>query len=377
MENQYGSTLAVTLEGSEFGTPITKTASISQLAVLFMIHAAASWCLMYFLPSKFVFTLIIPATFYSLFGFIVFSPLISGGWPFAPPFGNWRPESGFWKPGLLTTLLVCVLTVLGPILSVNVFPKIPLFPVGIWWGIILFAVTLWYGLTWNGWPLNQIASPAIRCFGGAAIIIIISVLLWTQVNLSGTPFAGKSYDPKGPLQAEWLFGCLVWIIAWMQIFSNAACFQQWPFYKMKKPWCELATTAVIITLGYFTWTISLRYLSPTFSSAAIAGSLIGVIYFHGAVFGLYPFGKYKQPLRGILCLALNLVCVCLWIPLVKLMMQPILLKVQALGLPFDSNVLAVMYTLHFVALTITAHLFFFLRAPLPPAGPPLPPEEII
>jgi len=338
------------------------------------VFMAVSWALMYFIPTIFLFTVVLPASFYVLYSLVVFSPLVSGGWPFAPPLGSWKPGQSFWKPGLGTTALILATAIAGPLFTGYVYPKFPLFPVGFWWGIILFTVTLWYGMVWNGWPLNQKTSPIVRCVGGGLIILGITAALWQLVNLSGTPFAGAAYDPQGPFQAEWFFGFLVWVIVWIQAFSNVLTFQQWPFYKLGQPWCEIAITLVAIPLGWVCWVGSLQFMSPTFSFAAVAGSIIGMQNFHGAIFGYYPFLKHKQPKRGVCNFFTEIALAFVWIALLRILMQPIMAKVQAAGLPFDINVVSVLYTLHFIALLTLIHNFYFLRAPLPASGPPPSPE---
>ncbi len=365
---------AVGNEATEEGSAAAAVPGVGQLGLYLAVFMGISWALMYFIPTGLLFTVLLPASFYMLFGVVVFCPLISGGWPFAPPLGNWTPSDGIWKPGLGTTALIIGAAVAGPLFTGNVYPKFPLFPVGFWWGIILFATTLWYAFVWNGWPLNQNCSPAVRCFGGAGIILAVTAALWQLVNLGGTPFAGAPFDPKGPFQAEWFFGFLVWTIVWIQAFSNVLTFQQWPFYKFGQPFGEIANTVVCVCLGWVCWTVSLKFLTPTFSFAAVAGSIIGMQNFHGAIFGYYPFLKFKQPVRGICNFLTEIALSFVWIALLRVLMRPIVAKVQAAGLPFDANVVAVLFTLHLVALLTLMHNFFFLRAPFPPSGPPPAPE---
>jgi hypothetical protein len=374
-EGHDGMTIdGLAVAGAASGETAAAAPTFGQLVVYLLVFMALSWGIMYFVPTPLLFTVLLPASFYVLYTIVVFCPLISGGWPFAPPLGSWRPGEGIWKSGIGTTALIIAAAVAGPLFTSHIYPRFPLFPVGFWWGIILFTVTLWYAFVWNGWPLNQKCSPAVRCIGGAAIIFAITALLWQLVNLSGTPFAGAPYDPKGPFQAEWFFGLLVWIIVWIQAFSNVLTFQQWPFYKLGQPWGEIASTIVCTLLGWLCWTVSLRFMAPTFSFAAIAGSIIGMQNFHGAIFGYYPFAKFKQPKRGICNFATELVLAFVWIALLRVLMRPILAKVQTAGLPFDINVVSVLFTLHFVALLTLIHNFYFLRAPLPPSGPPPAPE---
>lgn len=357
--------------------PVARTASAPGVAVLgvyLLAFMAISWALMFFIPTVLLFTVVLPASFYVLFGLVVLSPLISGGWPFAPPLGSWRPGQSVWRPGLGTSALLVLAGIAGPLFTGHVYPRFPLFPVGFWWGIILFTVTLWYSMVWNGWPLNQTASPAARCVGGAGIILGVTALLWQLVNLGGTPFAGAPYDPRGPFQADWFFGLLVWTIVWIQAFSNVLTFQQWPFYRLRKPWGELANTATAVVLGWICWTVSLPLMGPTFSFAAVGGSIIGMQNFHGAIFGYWPFARHKQPRRGLYNFVTEIVLAGLWIALLRVLMRPIAAKVAAAGLPFDINVVSVLYTLHFIALLTLVHNFHFLRAPLAPSGPPPSPE---
>lgn len=346
----------------------------AELICYLVVFMLLSWCVMYFTPTGLLFTVLLPASFYALFGTVLFCPLVSGGWPWAPPLGNWKPADGIWKPGIGTTLLIVGLCVLGPMGTSHLYPRIPLFPVGFWWGIILFGITLWYAFVWNGWPVNRLNSPALRCIGGAAVILVVSGLVWRLLNLSSTPFAGAPYDPKGPLQCEWFFGFMVWSIVWIQAFSNVLTFQQWPFYKVKQPFGEILSTAVCFSLGWLCWTVSLKFMSPTLSFAGIAGSIIGMQNFHGAIFGYYPFAKYRQPVRGMANFATEIVLAFAWTALNRVLMAPIVAKVQAAGLPFDVNVVTVLYTLHLIALFTLMHNFFFLRAPFPPSGPPPAPE---
>ena len=376
-DGQQGAAVAVTADNGMSDVKATagmEAPGIAELGLYLLAFMAISWAMMFFIPTPFLFTVLLPASFYVLYSLVVFSPLVSGGWPFAPPLGSWRPGQGWLKPGLGTTVLLTAVSFAGPLFTSYVYPRFPLFPVGFWWGIILFTVTLWYSMVWNGWPLNQKCSPAVRGIGGGLLILLITALLWQLVNLSGTPFAGASYDPRGPFQAEWFFGLLVWIIVWIQAFSNVLTFQQWPFYKLGEPWGQIANTAVSIVLGWLCWTVSLTFMGPTFSFAAVAGSIIGMQNFHGAIFGYYPFQKFKQPKRGICNFITEIALAFVWIALLRVLMQPILAKVQAAGLPFDINVVSVLYTLHFIALMTLIHNFYFLRAPLPPSGPPPAPE---
>ena len=104
---------------------------IGQLMLYLMVFMAVSWSLMYFIPTTLLFTVMLPASFYVLFSLVVFSPLISGGWPFAPPLGSWKPGQSFWRPGIGTTILLLAFAIAGPIFTTHVYPEVSSFPCGV------------------------------------------------------------------------------------------------------------------------------------------------------------------------------------------------------------------------------------------------------
>lgn len=212
---------------------------------------------------------------------------------------------------------------------------------------------------------------------GAVVILIITSILWTLlVNLKDTPWAGLPFDPKGLFQADFMLGLAVWIIAWVQIFGNALSMQSYPFYKLGEPAGQIVLTIVAVFLGYISWVVTIQSMSPTFSFAAIGGSIIGWALFHSAIFGYYPNAKYIQPKRGVYNLIVVVILVIIWIPLLRLILSPILANVSAAGLPFDISVIFVFYTLHLVAALLLAHNFFWLKIPFAPPGPPIGSEEV-
>jgi len=62
--------------------------------------------------------------------------------------------------------------------------------------------------------------------------------------------------------------------------------------------------------------------------------------------------------------------------LLRVVLQPMLTKSLAAGLPFDINMLSAFFTLHVAAVTLLVHAFFFMRVPYPIPGPPLGPEQL-
>ena len=167
---------------------------------------------------------------------------------------------------------------------------------------------------------------------------------------------------------------MVWIIAWMLI--SAFDLQGYPFYTSGQPLGQLIVTVLVIILGYFTWTISTKYISPTFSMA-IGGSIIGWSLFYSTLLAYYPFTKYIQPKRGYYSLIVIAICVLIWIPLLNLILSPIYTKSHNAGIPFDLSQIVVIYTLHLIPIFALVHNFFWSRLPLQPAGTPIGPEEAI
>lgn len=331
------------------------------------------WLIMYLVPTNIFYNLYIPTSFFGLF-WIVALGAVGRGWPVAPPEGIWKPGMSKLVPGISMTLLWIVLSVLNMLVVTKVWPAIPLFPVTINFGILLFMTTLWYALNWGAYPIAK-KSGKVNLIGGAIIILVVTNILWLILaNLEGTPWADAPFNPGGLFQVDFMFGMAVWIIAWIQIFGFSM--QTYPFYKLGEPVGQIVLTIVVAILGYFSWTITLKFMSPTMSFAAVAGSIIGWTLFHTIIFGYHPNTKYAQPKRGIYNLIIVAVMTAIWIPLLRIILSPVLAKAAAAGLPFDISTISVFYTLHVVAVLLLLHNFFWLKAPLTPPSPPIGPEEI-
>lgn len=343
--------------------------------IQFISAMIVSWLFMYLLPVTFIFKVYIPFSFFLLFWVVVLG-VIGRGWPLAPPEGIWKPGMSKFVPGMGMTLLWVGLAVISALFVVYVFPKIPLFPVTLNFGILLFMTTLWYALSWGAWPVAR-KSGSLNFFFGAAVILVITYILWFALaDLSGTPFAKAPFNPQGLFKVDWLFGLAVWVIVWVQVFGGALTFQSYPFYRLGQPLGQIVLTLIAAILGYISWTWTLTFLSPTFSFAAVAGSIIGWTLFHSVVFGFYPNAKYIQPRRGFYNIFVELVLVIIWIPLLRLILAPILAKAVEAGLPFDINAISVFFTLHVLAPVCLVHNFFWLRTPLDPPPAPLGPEQL-
>ena len=340
----------------------------------FFCAMVIGWLIMYLVPANFFYTKYIPTSFFFLFWLVTLG-VIGRGWPFAPPEGIWKPSMSKAIPGLSMSLLWIILSVLSMMVITQIWPAIPLFPVTINYGILLFMVTLWYALIWGAYPVVGKTGLFNLIVGAIAILIITSILWLSLANLKDTPWATAPFNPKGLFQVDFMFGLSVWIIAWVQIFGLSM--QGYPGYKLREPAGQILLTVVSVILGYLSWTITLNYMSPTFSFAAIGGSIIGWTLFHSTVFNYYPNAKYIQPQRGVFNLIIVAILVVIWIPLLRVILAPIFAKASAAGLPFDISTISVFYTLHVVAVLLLIHNFFWVKVPFEPPGPPIGPDEII
>jgi hypothetical protein len=336
--------------------------------IQFIIIMALSWMFIYFLPSDLFFAKYLPSSFSWLFWLVLFA-VVGRGWP-----GGTIAQKSPIKAGILSTVTWLVLSILTTLFITNAWPGVPLFPVAIWFGIILFATTLWYAFVWGAYPFRNL-SGGINVLIGALVVFIVSGVLWKLlVNLNGTPWEKAAFNPHGLFSGDFVFGLMVWVITWMLL--SAFVFQHYPFYKLGQPLCQLIVTVLVIILGYFTWSISINYISPTFS-IAIGGSIIGWSLFFSTLLAYYPFSKYIQPKRGIFSLLVVAICTAIWIPLLQWILSPVYKIEHDAGLPFDLSQVIVIYTLHVIPILALLHNFFWSRVPLQPAGPPIGPEEAI
>lgn len=343
----------------------------------FFVAAIVGWLIMFLVPAKAFFQTYAPASFVVLFWLLILG-VVGRGWPVTPPEGFWKPGMNQAATGILMTLLWIVLSFLLTEFFTNVFPAIPLFPVGIYFGAILFMTTLWYTFIWGAYPVAQ-KSGAINVVVGFIAILVITFILWfTMINFKGMPFSQPSF-PNGVFQADNLLGIVVWTIAWIMIFGNALSMQNYPFYKLGQPVGQIINTIVVVLLGYWSWQVTCKFLDPSFSFAAVGGSIIGWVLYHSFVFGYHPNAKHIQPKRGIRNMIIVIIAVIIWIPLLRLILAPIEANVAAAGVPvppFDISVLSMLYTLHTVAILIVAHTLFWFKMPFTPMAPPIGPEEV-
>jgi hypothetical protein len=339
----------------------------------FLVCMAVGWVFMYLAPVQWFYMEFLPFSFLLLMGLVTFG-VCGLGWPFAAPMGIlWKPNNRIF-PGILMCAVWILVALILKCFVGNVYPKMPMTP---WFGIIVFGVTLWY--TFDGVGPHPFKQAWANWLFATVLIMVLSIIIWLIcVDLKGTPAEKAPFNPNGFFQADWWFGFCVWVIVWIQVWGFPMCFQGWPFYKLPKPLFQIILAIVCVLLGYIFWAGGLALgISPTFWFGAVAASMIGWSLMHSVAFEFAPFAKYRQPKRGVLNFILEeVVLTFVWIMVLRVILQPMLVKVQAAGLPFDINQLSAFFTLHVVAVALLIHQFFFMRAPLPIPGPPLGPDQV-
>lgn len=341
--------------------------------VRFLVCMVVGWLFMFFAPTQWFYMEFLPFSFLLLMGLVTFG-ICGLGWPFAAPMGV------LWKPNfrVVPGLLMCVVWILTAVvlnwILGNIYPKMPMTP---WFGVIVFGITLWY--TFDGVGPHPFKQFWANWLFATVLIMVLSVIIWSIcVDLKGTPAEGAPFNPKGFFPADWWFGFCVWVIVWVQVWGFPMCFQGWPFYKLGKPWYQIVLAIVCVVLGYIFWQGGLALgIPPTFWFGAVGASMIGWSLMHSVGFEMYPCATSIQPKRGWQNFILEeVVITAVWIGILRIILQPMLAKSQAAGLPFDINMLSAFFTLHVVAVALLIHHLFFMRAPLPIPGPPLGPEQL-
>ncbi len=220
--------------------------NMKQALMRFIVIVVISWLFMFFVPMKWFLTYFLPMSFFLLMGLVTFG-VCGLGWPFAAPAGMlWKPDNRV-VPGILMIIVWIVLAVVLAWVEANVYPKIPLFPAGLWFGVIIFGLTLWY--TFDGVGPHPFKQPWLNWLFASALILILACIIWAIfVNYNGTPLEKHPSNPGGLFPGPWWFGLVVWIIVWVQVFGGPMCLQGWPFYKLPAPLYQIVLTAVVIVL---------------------------------------------------------------------------------------------------------------------------------
>jgi hypothetical protein len=303
---------------------------------------------------------------------------VQGGcWPFSPPEGSWVPGKSRFVPGIGMSVIWMALTFGLLFFMMYVYPKWPLSPLFVWFGTIAFWMVLFYGINWDTWPFKGKMHSWATMIASYVVIVTLSAVIWNFTNLAGTPFADSPFDPKGPVNMNWLSGFLLWGIAWFTVFSPAFTMQGTPFCKLGKPAMGIAQTVLAHVLAYVCWSGTLAMgVPPTFSSCALAGSLIFVAYVHSWMFNFWGVTQFTGAMRAFAALALQIVLAGVWILVARIILGPYAATAAELKLPTDINILTLLFSLDICLPALIAHNCFWLRAPLTlPMPPGVPPPD--
>ncbi len=368
--------------GKEMGKigigPEGRPAAVIQFVVLTAVLTAI---FVYGVSPLTIIMKLLPATLPMLIA-IGLLALAGDNFPLAPPGGNWNPTKSRVAAGLGMTAILAVFTALFLIIMLYAFPQWPMSPLFIWWGALGFCTILLYAINWNCFPVKGKVHPWVASLIALIVVLVVASLVWTNLtNAEGTPFAGSPFNHKGPFQADWLTGFIVWFICWFFIFSPVFVTQQWPFAKLGHPGGAIAQTIVAFILGLICWkgTFALG-INPGFSFAAVASSLIFWALVYSWHFQFWGITKLTGGSRAVAAFVVVCILTAIWIGICNVILGPaannLAAALKAAGLPpiADINTLILYLNLCIVAPALIIHNAFFLRWPLtlptPPGTPP-------
>jgi hypothetical protein len=347
---------------------------VAGLIQLIILTLAGILIFVYGISKELILTKIIPASLPML---VVLGHLSLQGenFPLAPPAGSWNPAKSRFAAGIGLTLIWAVFTAAILCFMIYVYPRWPMGPLYLWFGVIAFWLTLLYGINWNAWPFKGHLHPWVTMAVSFVIIMILSIIIWHFTNLDGTPFADSPSNQKGPFNVNWLTGYLVWAIAWFFVFNPVFTTQGWPFSKLGHPGAAVAQTILAHLLAYIFWNGSLSIgMSPTFSFAAVASSLIFWCLIYSWHLQFWGITKYTFFKRAISAFVIQCILAAIWIIVLTLALGPVGRAIEAAKLPGDTNLLIIYVNLCVAGPALLAHNAFWLRWPLtlptPPGTPP-------
>jgi hypothetical protein len=224
-----------------------------------------------------------------------------------PAFAAARPQPA---KGVLLTLLAVVVAVFVALIhfttvggSVN--PPPPMLAMCI---ITSVVVTFWLAIMWGGWPFTKmIKNPVAAGFAVLVACYVINYLLFRLLFdygfMRGAPVYVPSLDPHGLFNA---WNVLVFYIAAIAVMFLSLNFDLWPFTKfpalMRQPMLGIIWTAVILVVGGAAFYIGVDVMKMDAVSFMVRvpipfifGTIIVLNMMHGSL-----FGKFKQPLKGLL-----------------------------------------------------------------------------
>jgi hypothetical protein len=159
--------------------------------------------------------------------------------------------------------------------------------------LLLLTTCLWTGL-WREWPVAS-AAAGLRLAVGAAVILLLSALLWQMVNLGGTPWQGSGMDPGGRVAVQWMVGLWVWLIVGVQTTSQMATMPKGPLSKLPSRLKPVLGTILAVPMALISYVVAYRFLVPTTEIAVMLGCIVATQNLLAATFAHYPFRRLRRP----------------------------------------------------------------------------------
>jgi hypothetical protein len=359
--------------------PEGRPAALIQFVVL---TAVLTIIFVYFVSPMTLIGKILPAILPLLIA-LGFFALAGDNFPLAPPGGNWNPTKSRLTAGLGMTAILAVAYIIFLVIMLYAIPKWPMSPLFVWWGALGFCTTLLYTINWNCFPVKGKVHPWVASLVACIVVIVVASLVWTFLtNAEGTPFAGSPFNHKGPFQADWLTGWIVWFICWIFVFNPVFVTQQWPFAKLGHPGGAIAQTIVAFILATICWkgTFALG-INPGLSAQGVASSMIFWALVYSWHFQFWGVTKLTGGARAIAAFVVVVIITAIWVPLCHMFLGPaadnLAVALNAAGLPptaADVNTLILYLNLCILAPALIIHNAWWLRWPLtlptPPGTPP-------
>jgi hypothetical protein len=356
--------------------PEGRPAALIQFVVFAILSALI---FVYWVPPASIPLTILPATLIML---ITLGLLVLAGdcFPWAPPGGNWNPSKSRFTAGLGMTVLWAIFTALWIVIMEYVYPRWPMSPLFLWWGALGFGTTLLYCINWGSWPFKGKMHPWLTMLFSLIVVVVVASVVWAFTNLANSPLAGSPFDHKGPLNADWLTGLVVWIIAWFFVFSPVFCTQGWPFAKWGHPGAAIGQTILAVILAYIFWAGGLAIgVSPSFSFGAVGSSVILWCLAYSWHFQFWGITKLTGGSRAIAAFVIIAVIVVIWVFITRAILGAAAATMAQLKLPADINILTIYFNLCILGPALIAHNAYWLRWPLTlptPPGTPPPNESV-
>lgn len=174
--------------------------------------------------------------------------------------------------------------------------------------IVSVAVTFWLAIMWGGWPFTKIIKNSLAA--GLTILVAAYLLNYALFRIffnydfmRGAPVYVPALDPHG-LFGAW--NALVFSLTLLTVMFLNLNFELWPFTNsrvaMQQPVLGIVWTVFVFITGALLFYIGVQALKMdpvafmiTIPVPFIFGTIVVLNMFGGSL-----FGKFKQPLKGLL-----------------------------------------------------------------------------